>query len=128
MIDIAAPIPPSLREADRLLHEYGQWAKDRPRLYGCGSIERNYVPTKGEAFEIRREPRPVYLHIDVAMRCQRALTRVPEKERVVLTILYVPQRRPAIALMRMARIPPRLSQERHLDGLRMFNNIFGTIG
>ena len=127
MIDISAPIPPNLKEADRLLHEYGQWAKDRPRLYGCASIWQNYVPNKGDAFEIRREPKPVYMHVDLAMKCQRALTRVPEKERLVLTILYVPQRRSAIALMRMNKIPPRLSQERHIDGLRMFNNILATI-
>ena len=63
-------------------------------------------------------------HIDEALACQRTLAKVPELERKVLTILYVPQRLPIEAQLRLAHIPPRLCQERHLRGLRMFDNIF----
>jgi hypothetical protein len=41
----------------------------------------------------------------------------------VLTILYVPQRLPPQAQLRILRIPAQLSQVRHLAGLRMFDNL-----
>lgn len=123
MHNIAADIPPSLRGADELLHRYGRWAMDRARKNKCGSLESNYAPTKGEAFDDRREPREELMHVDAAMVCQRALARVPDKERVVLAIIYVPRKLPPQAQLRMLRIPPRLSQERHLLGLKMFANL-----
>jgi hypothetical protein len=41
--------------------------------------------------------------------------------------VYVPQRLPIEAQLRIAQIPPRLCQERHLRGLRMFDNLFKSI-
>lgn len=122
--DIAADIPPRLREADDILHRYGRWAKDRIRLHRCGSAERAY---RAPQDDIDREPKPVLMHIDMAMACQRALARVPERERIVLSILYVPHRLPAQVLLNRMRIPPRLSRERHVQGLRMFDNLFGML-
>ena len=46
--------------------------------------------------------------------------RVPDQERVVLTILYVPQRMPLEQQLRLLRVPPRLCRERHQRGLQMF--------
>lgn len=117
--DIAAPIPPRLRYADDLLHRYGRWAKDRVRLHSCGSAERAYRPPWNEC---DREPKPILMHVDLAMACQRALAVVPERERLVLTVLYVPRRKPAELQLRLLRIPPRLCQERHIAGLTMFDN------
>jgi hypothetical protein len=45
---------------------------------------------------------------------------VPDQERVVLTILYVPQRMPLEQQLRLLRVPPRLCRERHQRGLQMF--------
>ncbi len=122
--DIYAEIPPRLLEADDLLHRYGRWAKDRIRLHSCGSAERAYRPPWNEH---DREPRVILMHIDLAMACQRALARVPERERVVLTVLYVPRRVPANVQLNRLRIPPRLSRERHLCGLAMFDNLVGLL-
>lgn len=123
-LDIAAEIPHGLRDADDLLYRYGRWAKDRIRLRSCGSAERAYRPPPND---LDREPKPVLMHIDLAMACQRALARVPERERVVLTVLYVPRRIPAEVQLRLMRIPPRLSKERHILGLRMFDNRMKTV-
>ena len=65
---------------------------------------------------------------DEAANVQRALSRVPEKERIVLQLLYVPHRWPAHVMLARAKIPARLSQERHLAGLRMFCNIYLRLG
>lgn len=48
------------------------------------------------------------------------MARVPDLERVVLTILYVPQRLPVEQQLRVLRVPPRLCWERHQRGLQMF--------
>ena len=119
MHNIAADIPPSLRDADELLHRYGRWAMHRHKKQHCGSAEGRYtIPPNDDD----REPREVIMATHEAMVCQRALARVPDRERVVLAILYVPRRLPAEVQLRMLRIPPRLSQERHLLGLRVFGN------
>jgi hypothetical protein len=57
-----------------------------------------------------------------ALICQRALARVSDAERVVLAVLYVPRRITAEQQLRMLRIPPRISRDRHLCGLRQFAN------
>ncbi len=121
---IYGEIPPRLRQADDLLHHYGRWAKDRIRLHSCGSAERAYRPPWNEN---DREPRVILMHVDLAMACQRALAGVPELERVVLTVLYVPRRIPAHVQLNRLRIPPRLSRERHLCGLAMFDNLVGLL-
>lgn len=119
LTNICADIPSDLRHADDLLHLYGRWAKDRLRLHRCGSAEREYRAPQDDK---DREPKPVLMHIDLAMACQRSLAKVPEQERIVLTLLYVPQRFPVELMLRRKRIPPRLVQERHILGLRMFAN------
>jgi len=118
--NIAADVPASLQDADDLLRRYGRWAMNRRRKMRCGSAEGDYdIPSNDDD----RNPREqLLLNLD-ALDCQRALAKVPDLERVVLSILYVPQRIPAEAQLRILRIPPRLSQVRHITGLRMFSNI-----
>jgi hypothetical protein len=127
-LPIYADIPLDLKEADELLHRYGRWALDRYSPGTCGSAERMYRPERGEqVLEARREPREVLMPAAEAVNVQRALIRVPEMERIVLQYLYVPQRWPAHVMLAKAKIPPRLSRERHLAGLRMFHNIHKRI-
>lgn len=119
--NLAANIPISLRDADERLNKYGRWAMDRMRVHCCGSAEGRYRSNQNDQ---DRAPKEVLLHIDDAMRCQRAFAKVPERERKVLSILYIPKRLPVEVQLRLARIPPRLCQESHLLGLRMFDNLF----
>ena len=119
--NIAANIPLVLHEADERLNRYGRWAMDRMRVHHCGSAEGRYRSVQNDD---DRAPREVLLHIDEAMNCQRAFAKVPERERLVLAILYIPRRMPVEMQLRLARIPPRICQERHLLGLRMFENLF----
>jgi hypothetical protein len=119
MQNIAADIPFSLREADELLAKYGRWAKDRRRLHRCGSAEGRYVAPPNDD---DRQPSEVIMSMPDAMACQRALARVPQQERIVLAVLYIPKRIPAEIQLRRLGIPPRLSRERHLLGLRMWWN------
>lgn len=119
--DFTCDIPEPLRSADEMLTQYGFWARDRERRRRCGSAEGMYRSFQDDE---DRAPQPVLQHIDLALKCQRALAQVPERERTVLAILYVPQRLPIEAQLRIKRIPPRLCRERHLLGLRMFENIF----
>ena len=121
--NISSDIPVSLRYADDLLSAYGRWAADKPTRHRCGSAEGAYRPGAGEALEQRREGKQWSLRADEAMICQRALARVPDLERVVLVVLYIPRRVPAEAQLRRLHIPPRLARQRHLYGLRMFDNI-----
>jgi hypothetical protein len=117
---IYADVPLSLQPADQLLTEYGRWAADRRAWHRCGSAERAYRPTRGEAFEARREAREPFMATPDALRCQRALQLVPDRERLVLAILYVPHRLRVEHRLRKAHIPPKLARERHLAGLTMF--------
>ena len=121
-VAIAADIPPSLKRADEVLSLYGRWAMSRAKSQCCGSAEGRY---RAPANDDDRQPRELIMPVVDALAAQRALARVPEQERKVLAILYVPNRLPAEAQLRIAMVPPRLSQERHLAGLRMFNNIYG---
>lgn len=119
-IEIAAEIPAGLRDADEVLVRYGRWAMHRHKKQRCGSAEGMFTtPPNDDDRQPREMLMPGYQAIDV----QRALYRVPELQRVVLAILYVPQRIPAVVQLRRLHIPPRLSRERHIDGLRMFANI-----
>ena len=119
--NLAANIPLALQEADARLNRYGRWAMDRMRVHQCGSAEGRYRSVQNDD---DRAPREVLLHIDEAMKCQRAFAKVPERERFVLAILYIPRRIPVEMQLRLARIPPRICQECHLLGLRMFDNLF----
>lgn len=118
--NIAAYVPPSLLDADAALSAYGRWAADRDTRRRCGSAERLYRPEGWQAVEERRTPRLPGLTAQEALICQRALARVSDAARVVLAVLYVPRRIPAEQQLRMLRIPPRISRERHLLGLRQF--------
>lgn len=121
MEDISALIPAGLREADELLTRYGRWAMRRHSKRRCASAEGMYrIPPNDDD----RQPREVLLPLLDALAVQRALYRVPDLQRVVLAILYVPQRRPPQALLRIMRIPPRLSCDRHITGLRCFWNLY----
>ena len=114
-----AELPQELQEADHLLKQYGRWAMDRFKPQRCGSAEGNY---KTPPSEEDRNPREcVMLPGDVVM-VNRALQAVPELERKVLMWLYVPSREPLQVKMRKAATPPKLMQERHLAGVRMFWN------
>lgn len=120
-MNLTADLPHALVEADQRLTRYGRWAMDRIHRRTCGSAEGRYRSAQDDE---DRTPQEVLLHIDEALACQRALARVPELERKVLTILYVPQRMSIEMQLRLAHIPARLCQERHLRGLRMFENLF----
>ncbi len=120
-VNLVQELPVGLRDADERLTRYGHWAKDRAKRHCCGSAEGRYRSTQDDQ---DRQPPEVLQHIDEALACQRALARVPELERKVLTILYVPQRMSIEMQLRLAHIPARLCQERHLRGLRMFENLF----
>jgi hypothetical protein len=122
--NLSAEIPLNLQEADERLTRYGRWAMERLRRHRCGSAEGRYRSFQDDE---DRAPREELQHIDEALACQRALARVPELERRVLIILYIPNRLPIEAQLRIAQIPPRLCQERHLRGLVMFNNIFQSM-
>ena len=131
-VNIASDIPESLRDADELLMRFGRWAMHRRRQHHCGSAEGRYVAERGEALQARREAREVLMGAEEAMACQRALARVPDRERIVLEVLYVPKHIgerfvPPEAQFRVLRIPPRLSQVRHLSGLRMFDNLLMVV-
>lgn len=117
MQNIACEIAPSLQEADSLLRLYGRWAMHRHKKQHCGSAEGRYSIPPNDA---DREPREALMLTVDAMHCQRALAQVPANERIVLAILYVPQRLPVEVQLRRLHIPPRLSQERHRAGLVMF--------
>lgn len=114
---IAADIPVELADADELLRKYGRSVMDRYKKMHCASAEGRYsIPPNDDD----REPREVLLStLDVSL-VQRALAAVPEIFRTVLQILYVPKRLPAEAQLRRLQIPPKLSAERHLEGLRIF--------
>ncbi|NBO83659.1 MAG: hypothetical protein EBU75_12855, partial [Betaproteobacteria bacterium] len=67
-----------------------------------------------------RQPREVLQPDFEAPQCQRTLARVPDVERAILVVLYIPRRMPAELQLRLLRVPPRLCRERHLRGLQMF--------
>jgi hypothetical protein len=114
---IAADIPAELADADELLRKYGRSVMDRHKKEHCGSAEGRYkIPPNDDD----REPREVLLGTVDLTIVQRALIGVPELFRQVLQILYVPKRLPAEAQLRRLQIPPKLSSERHLEGLRLF--------
>ena len=54
----------------------------------------------------------------------RVLLLVPDVHRVVLHVLYVPDRLPVSVRLRMLGIPPRVCRERHERGLLVFANLW----
>jgi hypothetical protein len=117
-----AEIPQELHATEDRLTRYGQWARDHFVYRRCGSAEGAYRPPSNAADDPRRQARPATSRIDEIMQVHRALGALPDKERIVLHILYVPRRQPVAALLRMAGIPARLCRERHAAGLRMLDN------
>lgn len=118
--NISADIPASLAWADELLTLFGRWARAREIRRRCGSAEGQY---RAPPNDDDRKPKELQMSTDDAMAVQRALSRVPDRERIVLEVLYVPRQWTALQQFRFMKIPPRLSRERHLSGLRMFSNI-----
>ena len=109
-------IPPDLKEADRLLDQYGRWAQDRYQKQHCASIEHKYRPPDNE-------PNPEPFIADFrAMDIQRVLNLIPLQYRRVLQAHYIPKRMPEDAQRRMLRIPRKMWDETHALGLRMFTN------
>jgi len=132
MENYSADIPQSLRQADQVLTLYGRWAMDKPVRRTCGSAEGRYVIPPVSDEDQRRTPRQPGLNVEERVAAQRALARVPDIYRSVLAALYVPQtvNGKVIRLevvLRTLRIPPRLMRERHIAGLRMFDNIYRVV-
>ena len=135
--NIAADIPDDLKDADVLLMRYGRWAVSGSRGGRPHTLDRMYIATQEKsaryALDSRREA--IYgqatqipmLPTQEALAAQRALARVPDRERVVLAVLYVPRRIPPWEQLAILRIPPQLSRVRHLAGLRMFNNLHRVV-
>jgi hypothetical protein len=128
--DIAALIPQDLARADHLLTEYGRWATRTGGRGKPATLDRWYRPESDgresrEAYRARCAAVPTMplMPAPDALAVQRALTRVADRERIVLQILYVPARLPPHAQLRTLRIPPQLSRIRHLAGLRQFDNL-----
>ena len=125
----AADIPPHLAKADDLLTRYGRWATSYGARKGAPTLDRQYIREADrseslEAWKRRREhvPAEPLMPTPDAMLVQRALQRVPDLERIVLTILYVPKRTPIDVLMRQVKVTPDLARRRHLDGLEKFGD------
>ncbi len=116
-----AELPQELKEAEELLQRYGRWAMDRFKPQRCASAEGHY---KAPPSDEDREPREVIMPAADVVLVNRALQSVPEEYRRVLMWLYVPSREPVQAKMRKTGTPPRLMQERHLAGVRMFWNLY----
>lgn len=127
---ICAEVPPELADADDLLTRYGSWSVTRSRGGLGNTLERQYIREADrreslEAYNRRRDGalRQVMMTPQDAMAVQRALARVPNRERVVLSVLYIPRRVSVVDQLRVLRIPASLCRERHLAGLRMFTKL-----
>lgn len=125
----AADVPEALRDADKLLTDYGRWAVTRSRNRPA-TVDRQFIREADrreslEAYQRRREtiPNPL-MPMQQAMLVQRTLARVADRERIVLAVLYVPRKLSVENQMAILRIPPQLSRVRHLAGLRMFDNLY----
>lgn len=123
MESFTADIPEPLLWADELLTSYGRWATRRNGGRHCASAEGMYrAPNRGDAAP---SDAPASLTAAQAVDVNRALQWVPDVNRSVLRVLYVPDRLPIAAQLRIMRVPPSLCRIRHLDGLRMFSNVYG---
>lgn len=117
MLNLTCEITDDLKDADKALEAYGRWAADRPQIRTCGSAEGKY---KSPQDEIDRQPTTQH-NPDEMMACQRALAAVNEKERIVLTILYIPRKVPIQAQIRLYKLDQRVFPERHRSGLKQFD-------
>lgn len=137
---IACDIPPELRHADDLLMRYGVWCtRDTSRGGGAETLDRMYQRERDKRdtlaeFFARREAayaeatREPIMPTPEAMLVQRALGMVPDRERIVLTILYVPKwRYTSHEQLAALRITPALARIRHLHGLRCFADMYALV-
>lgn len=121
-------VAPDLQWADDLLTRYGRWAAGRSRgARTCGSAEGQYRAPAVADDDVRRAPAPVVLDTVAALTVQRTLIRVPDRERVVLHVLYVPRPEPIAAMLRSLQITPRDCRALHARGLRMFANLHAIV-
>ena len=130
----AADIPPDLAKADELLSRYGRWATSYGARKGAPTLDRMYIREADrseslEAWKRRREhvPAEPLMPTPDALLVQRALQRVADLERIVLTILYIPKRQSVHTQMEALRITPALARIRHLNGLRMFGHLHDVV-
>lgn len=122
---IASDVPDGLLWADELLTRYGRWAVQRGRGgRTCGSAEGSYRAPVRDDDDVRRTPAMQGMNVVEAMAAQRALIRVPDRERAALHVLYVPNRIPINTQLRLLRLTPRDVRQRHAAGLLMFANIY----
>lgn len=132
--NFAADIPPELRRADDLLTRYGRWATSYGARKGAPTLDRMFIREADrkeslEAWQRRREhvPHDHLMPTPDAMLVQRALARVADRERVVLSILYIPRRQPVHMQVAALRLTPSLCRIRHLSGLRMFRHLHDVV-
>ena len=120
MLSFWADVPEHLSRPHVVMERYAAWARSASSGGGsrCGSAEGMYMPTGGQALEDRRLPLE-QMDNEQAQHVRNALIKVDELHRRHLTVLYVQDRR-AVALLKQVRVPPQLSQVRHLEGLRRF--------
>lgn len=128
--NFAADIPRDLVEADDLLTQYGRWATSYGARKGAPTLDRMFIREADrkeslEAYNRRRAhvPAAQLMSTPEAMNVQRALAKVPDQERIVLTILYIPKRQPVHMQVAALRLTPSLCRIRHLSGLRMFRHL-----
>lgn len=117
----AADIEPDLLWVDELLTRFGRWSQPRRGARTCGSLEGNYRPPARGNDDPRRAPAQPGLTSAEAMAVHRTLQHLPAEHRTALGILYVPQRLPIQARLRIAKLTPRTCRELHAAGLRMFS-------
>lgn len=129
--DLAAAVPAELRDADQLLMRYGRWATMAGRGGAPHTMDRMYIREADrkeslEAYQRRRAhlPSEPLLRQHEALHVQRVLVGVPFQERIVLHLLYLPDRRPIAVRLRKLNLRPRQCRERHLAGLRMFDRLW----
>ena len=132
--NFAADIPPELVRADDLLTQYGRWATSYGARNGAPTLDRMFIREADrkeslEAYQRRRAhvPGEALMPTPDAMNVQRAMARVPDQERIVLTILYIPKRQPVHMQVVALRLTPSLCRIRHLSGLRMFRHLHDVV-
>ena len=132
--NFAADIPPELARADDLLTQYGRWATSYGARKGAPTLDRMFIREADrkeslEAYNRRRAHVPglPLMPTPDALNVQRALARVPDQERVVLSVLYIPRRQPVHAQVAALRLTPSLCRIRHLSGLRMFQHLHDVV-
>lgn len=132
--NFAADIPQELVRADDLLTQYGRWATSYGASKGAPTLDRMYIREADrkeslEAYQRRRAhvPGEALMPTAAAMNVQRALAMVPDQERIVLTILYIPRRQPVHMQVAALRLTPSLCRIRHLSGLRMFRHLHDVV-